>query len=109
VARPGDVGRVLGPFGLLGVDKYLHALSFAVLAVTLAVALPATSARRLLVLVVAVAVGYGLLIELLQLPLPYRSFSPLDLAADAVGAGLVALCWRGWQALGRPRPAATRL
>jgi VanZ family protein len=36
------------------------------------------------------AVAYGLLIELVQIPLPYRFFSMKDLAADAAGivAGL---------------------
>ena len=109
MTRPADIGPTLGPLGLIGVDKYLHVLSFAVLAVTLTVALPPISTRRLLVLVIVATVGYGLLVELLQLPLPYRSFGLIDLVADAVGAVLVALCRRGWQALGRPRPATTRL
>ncbi|MFC7132499.1 MULTISPECIES: VanZ family protein [Salinibaculum] len=105
VVRPGDAGPTLGPLGVLGLDKYLHALAFAALAATLAAALATSSVERLLVVVVLVSVGYGLLVELLQLPLAYRSFSLLDLAADAVGAVLVALLWRGGQWLRRPDAA----
>jgi VanZ family protein len=98
VSRPAGGLGGLGPLGIVGVDKYLHALSFAALAMTLAVALPTVTTRRLLFVVVGVAVAYGLAIELLQLTLAYRSFSLLDLAADAVGAGVVALGWRLGQA-----------
>jgi VanZ family protein len=37
------------------------------------------------------AVAYGLFIELVQVPLPYRHFSLMDLAVDAAGivAGLI--------------------
>ena len=107
VIRPSEATRALGPLGLLGLDKYLHALAFAALAVTLAAALASSSVERLLVVVVLVTVGYGLLVELLQLPLPYRSFSLLDLAADAVGAVLAALLWRGREWLRRPATAST--
>lgn len=35
--------------------------------------------------------GFGMLIELIQLGLPHRHFSLLDVAVDAVGIGLYAL------------------
>ena len=103
VLRPSGVGRALGPLGVVGLDKYLHALAFGVLAVTIAVALRATSVERLVTTVVLVTVGYGLVVELVQLPLPYRSFSLLDVAADAVGAIVVALVWRTGQLLQQRR------
>lgn len=54
--------------------------------------------------------GYGLVIELVQWPLPYREFSWLDLVANVVGVllyiGLRA--WVGWR-LRRPRvPSRSR-
>ena len=54
--------------------------------------------------------GYGLVIELVQWPLPYREFSWLDLVANVIGVllylGLRA--WVGWR-LRRPRaPSRSR-
>lgn len=61
------------------------------------------SARRAAVAAWAVAVAYGALLELLQMPLSYRSAQWTDLAIDAAGATLGALlfrCGRGWEARG---------
>ena len=38
-----------------------------------------------------IAVGYGVVIELIQIPLPYRIFSWDDLAADAAGVAIALL------------------
>ena len=85
----------LGPLGLFGIDKWLHALAYAALAAALASALaadrPLASAA---VLAAALAVAYGVGIEFLQAPLPERHFSVADMVADGVGAAIAVLCWR---------------
>jgi VanZ family protein len=99
-------GPVLGVPG----DKVLHGLTYATLAAALAVGLatprlrdtaPAPLARlagrrpvrRVALLAVLVATAYGLAIEGIQYPLPYRTFELLDAAANAVGAVLGAAGW----------------
>jgi len=94
VVRPTGAGATLGPFGVLGVDKYLHAVGYAVLALALAYALADRDAGRVAVAVVLAAASFGLVVELVQLPLAYRTFSLADAAANATGAGVVALGWR---------------
>ncbi|MDX1635932.1 MAG: VanZ family protein [Marinobacter sp.] len=84
-------------------DKFNHLIAFVEL--TLLARLGWPHARPLLV--ATLVLGFGLLLELLQAPLPYRSFSLLDLAADAAGIGLgLALSpWllaRAQRAPGRP-------
>lgn len=70
----------------VGADKWIHAAEFAVLTVAVARAVAHGRTRgRALRLTVAAALGFGLGIELLQVPLPWRSGSAADLAADAVG------------------------
>ena len=84
-----------GPF----FDKYAHAAGYTMLALTAAYAtarLRDTPRRRLLLVVGGVA-GYGLLVELLQAPLPGRQFSLLDQAANTLGALAVV----GWLAVER--------
>jgi len=79
-----------GPF----FDKYAHAAGYTALALTAAYAtarLRDTPRRRLLLVVGGVA-GYGLLVELLQAPLPNRQFSLLDQAANTLGA-LAVVVW----------------
>lgn len=61
-------------------DKINHLGAFAVLAVTLHLAYAPPEARGGVLLL-----GYGLLIETVQFVLPYRNFSPYDLAADGLG------------------------
>ena len=79
-----------GPF----FDKYTHAAGYTGLALATAYAtarLRDTPRRRLLLVVGGVA-GYGLLVELLQAPLPERQFSLLDQAANTLGA-LAVVVW----------------
>ncbi len=52
-----------------------------------------TSLRRNVVLLVVV-LGYGVVIELLQAPLPDRYYSPTDMLANTVGT-LVVIVWFG--------------
>jgi len=69
-------------------DKLGHAAAFLCLGFLLDFAWPRRpwGARKLLPLL-----GYGLIIELVQYFLPYRSFSLWDLAADGLGLGLYPL------------------
>jgi len=85
----------LGPLGLVGMDKWLHALAYVGLAGTLAVALaPDREAGRVALLALALAVGYGVGIEFAQAPLAERAFSVADMAANATGASLGVAGWR---------------
>ena len=74
-------------------DKWVHAGTYAVLAVLLCHATRARTTRAVLVAAVAVA-AYGFAVELVQWTLPARSFELADAAANAVGSGLAALAWR---------------
>jgi len=91
---PSTGQAVRGPLGVVGADKYLHALGFAGFALVLAYALARWDPTAAAVAVLVGTVAFGLVIELLQLPLAHRSFDWLDLAADAVGATVVAVGWR---------------
>lgn len=87
-----------GGFTLLGIasDKWLHAVAYAGLSGALAYARLADGNpldRRSLLLVVGLAVGYGVALELVQAPLPARSLSAPDVVADAVGASAGAAVW----------------
>ena len=63
-------------------DKLAHVLSFFVLALLADLSFPK---RRFDWAVWAPLILYGLAIEIVQDQLPYRTFSLLDLAADAAG------------------------
>lgn len=63
-------------------DKVSHILAFYVLALLMDFSFPE---RRFDFSKVAALLGYGLLIECVQYLLPYRTFSLLDLSADAIG------------------------
>ncbi len=77
---------------LMGFDKWLHLIDYAVLAFVLAGALRASSQS-----VIGRAWGgtsaYGLALELLQSGIPYRAFSLGDIAANLLGAGLGVGLW----------------
>jgi VanZ family protein len=69
-------------------DKLNHMAAFLVLAALLDFSLP----RQEFTLAKAGALlGYGLLIEIVQYFLPFRQFSLLDLAVDALGLAAYAL------------------
>ncbi|MFH5799958.1 VanZ family protein [Haladaptatus sp. CMAA 1911] len=93
-----DVGvERLGPLALFGRDKWYHALGYAVLAVSIAIA--ASGNRRggrygrVLLFAVAGAVVFGIAMEFAQLAVPLRHTSALDVGADAVGAAVGAVGW----------------
>jgi len=106
VTRPTAIRRVTGPFGVLGLDKYLHFLAYAGLATALVYALAGTSTERVAVVVFVAAVAFGLFVELLQLPIAYRTFSLADAATNAAGASVVAVGWRLARDRVRFRPVA---
>ncbi|MFC4550162.1 MULTISPECIES: VanZ family protein [Halorussus] len=84
---PGASLSPTGPLGLVGLDKWLHALGYAALGAALAVALRGDADRAIL-LAVVVSVGYGVGIEFVQAAIPARHFSVADMAADTVGAAV---------------------
>ena len=84
-----------GPLGLVAVDKWLHVLGYAALTLLIAYAVwPSTT--RWLALPGALALGYGVVIEVVQAFVPARSFSVADLGANAVGVALAAALLWAW-------------
>ena len=94
VVSPGNGPRsVAGPYW----DESLHAVAYATLGLLTASATADRRdrpVRRALAVVVGV-VGYGVLVEVAQLSVSHRQFSPTDLLANAAGALVVV----GWFAL----------
>lgn len=92
---PENGSPVAGPLGAVGADAWLHAVGYAAVAGSLAVALATggRSSAAVLAYAAVVAMVYGLVIEFLQAPVPTRAFEPADLVANAVGvlASLLAL------------------
>jgi len=70
-------------------DKINHVAAFFVLAFFMDFSFPH---RRFWTAKGMSLLGYGLLVEIIQSFLPYRFFSMLDLAADAVGIALYCAC-----------------
>ncbi|WP_256684675.1 VanZ family protein [Halococcus qingdaonensis] len=83
----------VGPLGLVGMDKWSHALAYAGVTATLAYASIENGHARL-ALAVGLAVAFGIGIEIVQWPIAYRTASVADALADAIGACLLALGWR---------------
>jgi len=75
-------------------DKILHGIAYAGLGIAMAYALLRSgfSRRRRAAIVLVVAAGYGVVIEVLQGQLTARTASAVDALANAVGA-LFALSW----------------
>ncbi|MFD1514610.1 VanZ family protein [Halomarina rubra] len=101
VVDPGSTGAAgstpsFDPPGPFGVDKWVHAGSYAALALVATYALAAwTDVTRwgTLLAVVAVVALYGVGIEVVQATIPARSFDLVDMAANATGALLAAAGW----------------
>ncbi|MFC6733628.1 MULTISPECIES: VanZ family protein [unclassified Haladaptatus] len=91
VTPPSGALSPLGPFGLVGQDKWLHCLAYAGQAGVLAAVLDRHRHGRLAAFVLTV--GYGIFIELVQYPLPARAFDLSDIAANSLGAALGVLAW----------------
>ncbi|PSP56067.1 antibiotic resistance protein VanZ [Halobacteriales archaeon QS_1_67_19] len=95
LASPTADGPAFGPLGVLGLDKWLHAVAYAGLASAFAVALvPDFEVSVAAGLAVLFAVGYGVGIEFVQLSAPERAFSVTDMAANGTGALVGTAAWR---------------
>lgn len=90
-----------------GADKVAHAVLYAGLAATLSLGIhrsnDAPNPSLHFVVPIVFAAVYGVSDEIHQIFVPERTFSLLDLAADAFGAGAiqVVLCFYVWKAAGR--------
>lgn len=90
-APPGTLAPT-GPFGVVALDKWIHASGYAGLGFVVAYATQARQVRDIgRAVVVAAAFGAG--IELVQAALPYRTFSLLDMGANAFGAVVGGVVW----------------
>jgi VanZ family protein len=91
VFGPGPPTEPPGPLGLVGADKWLHAVGYAAFAGTVVPGVAGdgdASPVRALLFAVGVATGLGLGVELLQWPHPGRTASLVDAAANLVGAAV---------------------
>jgi hypothetical protein len=104
VVETGGGAGALGPFGLVGLDKWAHALGYAALTAALAYASIENGHARL-ALAVVVAIAFGIGIEALQWPIPHRTAGVADALANAIGACLLALGWRSLSQFVRFVPA----
>jgi VanZ family protein len=68
-----------------GFDKLLHFFGFLILIILLLLTFEYYNLSNKYVAVFLIALGIGILIEAIQLGIPGREFSLLDLAADVLG------------------------
>jgi hypothetical protein len=100
----GSVLSTNGSVGFLGVgvDKWVHGLSYAVLGGLVAAARGRRGGLELLVVVLAVA-GLGVGIEVAQLAVPGRTGGSADALANLVGAVVGTVGWVLWSGPGFTR------
>jgi len=95
VPAPGSGSISYGPFGVIPYSMWLHFLGYMGLAIVLSYA--STTVRRpqsqILFSVFVVTVGCGITVEFVQLTLPTRTFSVLDMVINALGAGVGVTLW----------------
>jgi VanZ family protein len=87
---PGDA---LPPSDLFQIDKVVHFIVFGVLMIVSAYALLRNfavkgSPAKPMSIAIVYSLGFGAMIEVLQLFVPGRSFSLLDILANSIGVGL---------------------
>lgn len=105
-ASGAGVGDGLVAASGVAADHLLHAAGYGLLAVVVArAAVRGRSRVRAAAAGFAVAVVAGAGTELLQAPLPWRTATTGDLAADAVGAGVALAAWLAWRRADWARPA----
>lgn len=81
-----EARSVMAPFAFILSDSNLHGLGFGVFAGLLCGGYVMSGRRSLpLIKIIGLSLGYGLFIELVQIPLPYRFFEWPDFFADGVG------------------------
>ncbi|WP_416838623.1 VanZ family protein [Haloferax sp. DFSO52] len=83
-----------GPFGVVGLDKWIHAVGYAGLGFGVAYASHARDGREIGTAVVAAGV-FGACIEVVQAGLSYRTFSLWDMGANVLGALVGGVLWYG--------------
>jgi len=87
-----------GSGGLPNVDKWMHGIAFALLAIWFTGQYARSSYGWIAIMLLA----YGLLIELVQTFVPYRTAEWADFAADAIGIGvglaIATMATGGWSA-----------
>ncbi|ELZ58143.1 MULTISPECIES: VanZ family protein [unclassified Haloferax] len=88
---PGSLAP-MGPLGVVGLDKWVHAAGYAGLGFAFASAVRARGRDEVAAAVLA-AGAFGAGIELVQAVLPYRSFGVADAGANLVGAVLGGVVW----------------
>lgn len=99
IQEPTGTGVYYGPFGVIRRDKWSHAIGYAILTATIAYAFVvpvssiSTDHRRRLALSVCLAVVFGVVVELIQWPIPYRTASVIDATANIIGSCFVAIVW----------------
>ncbi|WP_143423130.1 VanZ family protein [Halegenticoccus soli] len=74
-----------GPLGLVGLDKWLHALGYGALAAAIAAAGSGRGPRAALLAALA-ALCYGVAVEAVQAFVPARRVDAADVVANGVGA-----------------------
>jgi VanZ family protein len=90
VAPPGWILGAVPRSGWSFASSAGHVFEFGLFALLVWLALPARqSVARRVAVSAGVSLAFGLAIELIQLPIPYRSFDLLDWAADAAGIAVV--------------------
>lgn len=83
-------------------DKVNHLIAFLELTLLVRLSWPGLQLST----VALSALGFGMVIELLQAPLPYRDFSLWDLLADSAGIALGLASWPGLRHLQLPTRSA---
>lgn len=94
-----DVIARTGPLGLVGVDKWIHAGSYALVAFLVGYAVRAPDKWTMLAVATgAVILGAG--VESIQGTIPWRTQETADVFANAAGAVLGGLVWNAtWRRL----------
>lgn len=87
----GDVGTGSAVFSI-GLDKICHFLGFAGLLLLAFRSKPAFGPGRRWMMI-GVLLLYGAALECIQHFIPYRSFNPMDMIANALGVVFGALLW----------------
>lgn len=95
VPAPGTGSVSHGPFGVISYSMWLHFLGYMGLAIAFSYASHTVPRPHSQVLfgVFVVTVGCGAAVEMLQLTLPTRTFSILDILVNALGAGVGVILW----------------
>ncbi len=91
-----------GPLGLMGIDKWIHVGSYALLTYLLAFACLAERAWAFVVIALA-SVAFGGGVELVQSTIPWRTMEFADVVANSAGT-VVAV--GAWKATWTPEPVA---